>query len=189
MPRPDMFFRRTKKTPDAPSAQPAEDAPVYGNMRAAVEHHEAATHPDGRFLVDYHNRMLAEQGGIRRTDLPCRALSPIMPNLFMMAPVTPAAEDWEIRIVGQEIITRLGIDATGHRISEFLTPDQTAHHATIYRDVAAGRRLSITTGRIEGLDRDYVTVEFVHVPLLGPDGQSKWMMGGVFFGDLIRTLI
>lgn len=184
-----MFFRRTKKTPDAPSAQPAEDAPVYGNLRANVEHHDAATHPDGIFLLNYHFRMMAEQGGIRRTDLPCRELSPIMANLFMMAPVTPEAKDWEIRLLGQEIITRLGVEASGRRISEVLTQDQAEHHANVYRDVAAGHRLSITRGSLEGMGREFVSVEFVHVPLLGPDGQSKWMMGGVFFGDLIRTLI
>lgn len=181
-----MFFRRPKKTPDAAAAQLAEDEPRYGATQAKVEHQENATHPDGMFLIGYHNRMMAEQGGIRRSDLPCRALAPIMPNIFMMAPVTPAADDWEIRLVGQEIISRFGIDPTGSRISEFLSPAQTEHHAEGYRDVAAGC-LSITTGSIEGLDRDHVTVEFVHLPLLGPDGRSKWMMGGVFFGDLVRT--
>jgi hypothetical protein len=189
-----MLFRRfQKQSPAAEMPQTGEAGAIHpadtdgGHMRADVVHHQSASHPDGVFLLSYYEKKKEEHGMPRRRDLPCRELAPIMPNLFIMAPVTPQADDWAIRLAGQDIVGRLGLEPKGRAISEFLTAEQTVHHAQVYRDVAAGRRLSITTGRIKGLHRDHVSMEFVHVPLLGPDEQSLWILGGVFFGDTIRV--
>lgn len=165
-----------------PAFSDQAEAPV----RVAVEHLDAPQHPDAcrfhRYYLD-----LAAQGRLpARADFPVRALAPLMPGLFIIAPAGPAHapdSDWRFRLIGTAITERLGLDATGMAISQLLSPDQLAHHAGVYTDVAHGRRLSITRGCFEGLDREYVQVEIVHVPMAAPDGVSRWVLGLMAFTD------
>jgi len=142
---------------------------------------KAPTHPGALKLVSYVEEKRANNDWPRRRNLPDKALASIMPNIFMLAPADPDGADWRFRLVGQEIVDRLGFDPTGSLISTLFAPEEALRHAKEYRDVIAGTRDSISRCVFRGIDRDFLTMEIIHVPMLGADGETFWILGGMFF--------
>ncbi|MEQ8747922.1 PAS domain-containing protein [Pyruvatibacter sp.] len=150
-------------------------------MRIDVTHFQKPEHPDGKLLLAYYEHQLANGTLPRRRDMPAREILSILPNMFILEPANAPATDWRFRLMGQHLVTRFGADATGLCISQAYASDQVEHNAAVYRAVVNGERLSITRGIFEGIDREFLEMEIVHVPMLGSDDKTRWILGGLFF--------
>ncbi|WP_439814192.1 PAS domain-containing protein [Zavarzinia sp. CC-PAN008] len=114
-----------------------------------------------------------------RADVPCRDLLRFMPNLILFEPLDDGA-DWHFRLVGSAIRQRFGIEPTGLTVRGLYTPADAEVQAGLYRWLARESEPSITRGRVLGLDRDYLDVEFCNMPLPARDPGQPWLLTGVF---------
>jgi len=169
---------------DIPAAQSAQDA-VSGNMkmRTQLEICDTAQSDGGRALVAYYEEHRSRNALPRRKQMPSRSLLGIMSHLFMLEPVDEDGTDWRFRLVGQEVVERIGVDATGLCISQAYEPDVARRNASDYRDIAMNHMVRITRGTLDGINREYLDMEIVHVPMIGSDETTPWVLGGLFVSD------
>ncbi len=150
-------------------------------MRIEVDQLDKPTHPDGLVLLDYFESHRARGVVPRRADLPAREIVRILPNVFILEPIDPEGLDWRLRLLGQGLVDRFGADPTGLAISQIYATDQVEYNAGVYRAVVAGERLSVTRGTFQDIDREFLTFEIVHTPIIGSDEKTRWVLGGIFF--------
>ncbi len=169
---------------DIPAAPTAEGT-VSGNtkMRTQLEICDTAQSDGGRALVAYYEEHRSRNTLPLRRQMPSRTLLGIMSNLFMLEPVDGDGTDWRFRLVGQEVVERIGVDATGLCISQAYEPDVALRNANDYRDIAMNHMVRITRGTFAGINREYLDMEIVHVPMVGSDGMTPWVLGGLFVSD------
>ncbi|MEO0962918.1 MAG: PAS domain-containing protein, partial [Pseudomonadota bacterium] len=139
-----------------------------------------ATSDGGQTLLNYYTSHQARGQLPRRSDMPCRELLGIMPDLFMLEPVDAAGDDWRFRLVGQRLVEQVGVDATGLCISQAYEGADAERNAGDYRDVAMNGNTRITCGTFHGIDREFLQMEIVHVPMIGANGETPWVLGGLF---------
>lgn len=169
---------------DIPAAQTAQDA-VAGNMkiRTQLEICDTALTEGGRALVAYYQEHRSRNALPRRKKMPSRPLLGIMSNLFMLEPADEAGTDWRFRLVGQEVVERIGADATGLCISQAYEPDVARRNANDYCDIAMNHMVRITRGTFAGINREFLGMEIVHVPMIGSDDITPWVLGGLFVSN------
>lgn len=144
-----------------------------------VARHETPEHPDARALVAVCEAAIAAGTPLARKDVPSRPLLRFMPQVFLLEPLEGGA-DWRFRLFGAGIAQRLGGDPTGAKISELYSPDQVRHQAEEYRITAELRRPAVTGGKLYGIERDFLKLEFCNLSLEPPAGDVRWILGGVF---------
>lgn len=161
------------------------DALIRGGHKLDIKVTPAteAHHPLARMMLAFFSGKQRTNALPSRTDLPHRDLLPVLPFIFMLEPTGGDMTDWRFRLVGHGITARLGGDPTGLCISEIYKPAQVAPNAASYADVATSRAPHITTGSFHGIDREFLTFEIVHLPMLGNDERTIWVLGGLFFND------
>jgi hypothetical protein len=166
---------------DIPAALTAKDV-VEGRqqIRTQLTICDTATSDGGRTLLNYYQSHQARGVLPKRTDMPCRELLGIMPDLFMLEPVDAAGHDWRFRLVGQGLVEHVGVDATGLCISQAYEAEDAKRNAGDYRDIAMNGNTRITRGTFHGIDREFLQMEIVHVPMVGSDGVTPWVLGGLF---------
>jgi hypothetical protein len=139
----------------------------------------AAAHPRGQELVRIWTEARDSGRPMARGDVPSRKLLKLMPHLFLLEPNADGS-DWRFRLAGTAIGRRFGADPTGSLISEIYDRRQANDQAAIYKRVVTSDAPHVTHGRIEGIDRQFLTIEFCHLPLLPPGQGLYWLLGGVF---------
>jgi hypothetical protein len=154
---------------------------MEGPARIAATPQDGPSHPDARKLMEF---WAAHSGGGRlpkRQEIPCRALRSLMPYLYLMAPIDPELTDWRHRVVGSEVMERLGMErARGLCVSQTHDPELAAFRVGAYREICADGLPRISRGRILGLGRDFYQIEVVHLPIDAGNG-ARWILGGMFF--------
>lgn len=140
-------------------------------------------HPLGQKLVEIWTRARDAGHPLARADIPSRPLLRLMPHIFLLEPNADGS-DWRFRLFGTAIASRFGGDATNRLISETYDEAQAHDQAEIYRNVALGGAPHITQGRVEGIDRQYLKIEFCHLPIEPPAPGLRWLLGGVFVFEL-----
>lgn len=163
----------------------AAQGAVTGNMkmRTQLEICDTVQSDGGRALVAYYEEHRSRNALPHRKQMPSRPLLGIMSHLFMLEPVDGDGTDWRFRLVGQEVVERIGVDATGLCISQAYEPDVARRNANDYRDIAMNKMVRITRGTFTGIDREYLDMEIVHVPMIGADDTTPWVLGGLFVSD------
>ena len=147
----------------------------------------AMSHPQSRLLVDFWKRHRRDGRLLSRSALPCREAAPFLPSIFMLEPTSAAGDDWRLRVVGTTLTRWLDFDPTGMTISEFYHPDHIAHNAGIYRMVTREKRLHVTQGRLSGVNRDFLRLEIVHLPIEGASPEDILLLGCIsIFGEKDR---
>jgi hypothetical protein len=169
-------------------SEQADSAPESGVARAQreaqriaidVKPQPAAEHPRGQELVRIWAEARAAGQPMTRGDVPSRKLLKLMPHLFLLEPNADGT-DWRFRLAGTAIGRRFGADPTGALISQIYDRRQADDQAAIYKRVVSGNAPHVTQGRIEGIDRQFLKIEFCHLPLLPPGQGLNWLLGGVF---------
>ncbi|MEQ8327347.1 PAS domain-containing protein [Parvibaculum sp.] len=144
----------------------------------------AASHPQSRLLIDFWERHRRNGRLLSRAELPCREAAPLLPSLFVLEPADPAREDWRLRVVGTTLTRWLDFDPTGMTISEFYHPDHVAHNAGVYRMVTSEKQPHVTQGRLCGINRDFLRLEIVHLPMEGATPDEILLLGSIsIFGE------
>ncbi|MBA4210142.1 MAG: hypothetical protein C0454_11480 [Parvibaculum sp.] len=136
-------------------------------------------HPQSVELIDFWERRSTGGRLLRRTDLPCREAVSLLPSIFILEPLGQDGEDWRLRVVGTLLTRWLDFDPTGMSIRELYHPDHVAHDAERYRAVTSERRLHITQGRLCGVNRDFLDLEIVHLPMEGASPEDILVLGCV----------
>ncbi len=166
---------------DLPAAPTAKDVIEGGQqMRTQLTICDTVATAGGQTLLNYYKSHQARGVLPQRTDMPCRELLGIMPDLFMLEPVDAAGQDWRFRLVGQGIVEHVGVDATGLCVSQAYEPTDAERNAGDYREIAMNGNTRITRGTFHGIDREFLQMEIVHVPMIGSDGVTPWVLGGLF---------
>lgn len=159
-----------------PRNQPLPAAQAV-RMEALVEAIPAATHPESLALIAFWEKHRVNGRVLRRADLPCREAAPLLPNVFVLQPTDETAADWRLRLVGTKLTRWLDFDPTGLTISGFYHPDHVAHNADVYRMVTRDRRPHVTQGRLGGVNRDFLKLEIVHLPMEGASEDEMLLLG------------
>ncbi|WP_439814193.1 hypothetical protein [Zavarzinia sp. CC-PAN008] len=148
------------------------------NVRAVPE----PRFPLARDLMALWRQRDAEGARITRADVPSRPLLRFMPFIILFEPINDG-DDWLFRLVGSEIRQRFGVELTGMTIRGLYEAEEAAGRAAHYRRLTLGGVPMVTRGRVLGVDRDFMDVEFCDIPLPGRDPLQPWLMTGVFLAS------
>jgi hypothetical protein len=140
-----------------------------------------AQHPSSKLLLDYWSRARAEGRLLTRDEIPGRAILHLMGNIALASPADAAGADWLIRLVGEVVTERFGGTPAGSLISEAHDPVCAESSIRRFQETARTGEPRILRGRFIGIERDFYDVENVHLPILGPDKRTIWILGGIFF--------
>ena len=135
-------------------------------------------HPGARKLIDYwRSKRSGHQPPARPLIRPDEILS-LLPNVFIAEPTNG---DWRYRLAGTGIAGRVHVELTGKTLRQVFEPGTAEFARKLYASVADGTEPVSSKGRFLGLGIEDATVENIHLPILAPDGQTVWILGGVFF--------
>jgi hypothetical protein len=157
------------------AAAPRDDRRIAIDVKPQT----GSEHPRGQELVRIWTEAREQGRPMTRGDVPSRKLLKLMTHLFLLEPNADGS-DWRFRLAGTAIARRFGADPTGALISQIYDRRQASDQAAIYKRIATNDAPHITQGRIEGIDRQFLKIEFCHLPLLPPGQGLNWLLGGVF---------
>jgi len=140
-------------------------------------------HPQSRDVIDFWQKHRVNGRLLSRSKLPCRETVSLLPSIFVLERMDEAGEDWRIRLVGTHLTRWLDFDPTGLTISAFFHPNSLAHNASVYRSVTEERRIHITHGRLHGVNRDFLRLEIVHLPMEGAGPDEMLLLGCISIFD------
>lgn len=144
----------------------------------------AASHPQSKLLIDFWDRHRKDGRLLTRSELPCREAAAFLPSVFMLERTSAAGTDWRLRVVGTTLTRWLDFDPTGMTISDFYHPDHVAQNAEVYRMVTDEKRPHVTQGRLCGVNRDFLRLEIVHLPMEGATPDDILLLGCIsIFGE------
>lgn len=145
---------------------------------------DTPVHPQSIKLIDFWQRHRTEDRLLSRSDLPCREAASLLPSLFVLEQADADGENWRLRVVGTTLTRWLDFDPTGMTIREIYHPGHVGHDAEIYRMVTREKRPHITQGRLCGVDRDFLDLEIVHLPMEGASADEILLLGCIsIFGE------
>lgn len=160
--------------------RPASDRAPQGAVRQIETQVVAVTeplHPQSRELIAFWEKHRVDGRLLSRAELPCRDTVSLLPSIFVLERKDEAGEDWRLRVVGTHLTRWLDFDPTGLTISAFYHPKCVAHNAGVYREVTTKRRPHITHGRLHGVNRDFLKLEIVHLPMEGSGPDDMLLLG------------
>lgn len=143
-----------------------------------VEELAAPVHPKNVTLVQYWSSKADAAGIVHRSDINPVDLKKVIGGLFIVEPVDDGA-DLLYRLVGFQNESRLGMRCMGRRFSECYAPGMAADQIAFHLQVAASGKPAFLSGRLLGLDLEYVNFEASYLPVR-TDGGGWQMMGGMY---------
>jgi hypothetical protein len=177
-------LRQRKTRKDEPPAL-AVDATAHAGIRIETEvlPIPAPTHPTTIALQAFWESRHDGRHLLNRADLPCREAAALLPHIFVLERADADGNDWRLRLVGTELTGWLGFDPTGQTISSLYHPSCIDHNARVYRMVTMLRSPHVTQGRIGGVNRDFLKLEIVHLPMEGTSPGNMMLLGGIAIFD------
>jgi hypothetical protein len=103
-------------------------------------------------------------------------------RLMVLEPVHEG-DDWRFRVVGNELIRRLGFDPTWTTIRGMHPGEDGALLASRYCEIAAGGRPAVTRVRQRMADGEVLVSEDVARAVEPADGGVHWIVVGRFYAD------
>lgn len=162
------------------TARPRKE-PLPGVMPVRIETEtlpiETASHPQSLDLIAFWELHRVNGRLLSRAALPCREAAPLLPSIFVLEPTDETGTDWRLRLVGTRLTHWLDFDPTGLTISQCYHPDYVDHNAGVYRKVTGERRIHVTQGRLCGVNRDFLDLEIVHLPMEGASKDEILLLG------------
>jgi hypothetical protein len=153
--------------------------PGAGAAVLEIEESLTSKHPDLHRLLGYYQERRRADGLLLRGELEPRDLAEILPSLCIAEPT--AGGDWRFRLIGTGLVDKFGREFTGKTVRAIYDQKSAVRVIDIYDRVARGRHAIMCRGRFLGLSIEHVRAESVQVPLLGADGRTIMIFGGVFF--------
>jgi hypothetical protein len=150
-----------------------------GAAMLEIEESVTSKHPDLHRLLAYYQERRRTDGLLPRAVVAPRDLTELLPSLCIAEPT--AGGDWRFRLIGTGLVERFGREFTGRTVRAVYEQKSARTVVDIYDRVARGRHAIMCRGRFLGLGIDYLRCESVQVPLLGADGRTVMIFGGVFF--------
>lgn len=150
-----------------------------GAAMLEIEESLTSKHPDLHRLLAYYQERRRPDGLLSRGALVPRDLVELLPSLCIAEPVGDG--DWRFRLIGTGLVDRFGSEFTGRTVRAIYEQKSARTVVGIYDRVAEGRHAIMCRGRFLGLRIEHLRCESVQVPLLGADGRTIMILGGVFF--------
>jgi hypothetical protein len=144
----------------------ARDRPVHRGARQMLETWQARE-AQGRFVVG--------------RDVPSRDLARVLSGLALFQPILHG--DFRVRLAGLALRRRFGRDVTGEKLSELMDSAQFARHAAGLRELLESGKPLVVETRVMDAGRMRMCYELVAVRVFAPDGETPWVMSGMFFHD------
>lgn len=140
-------------------------------------------HAQSLKLMEFWQRHCHEGRLLSRSDLPCREAASFLPSVFVLEPMDDEGYDWRLRVVGTTLTRWLDFDPTGMTIRDIYHPATVDKDAGIYRMVTREKRPHITQGRLSGINRDFLSLEIVHLPMEGASPGEVLLLGCISIFD------
>ena len=166
----NMFSQRWSGSERAPAGTPKQIETIVVPVPEPL-------HPQSRELVAFWEKHRADGRLLSPAKLPCRETVSLLPSIFVLERMDEPGEDWRLRVVGTHLTRWLDFDPTGLTISAFYHPNCVAHNAGVYRAVTEERRMHITHGRLHGVNRDFLRLEILHLPMEGASPDDMLLLG------------
>ena len=105
-----------------------------------------------------------------RADIDPLELKPFMGDMFMLD-VVGEPKRFRYRLIGTNIVARVGRDSTGKFQEETYSPEQAAQNNAHYRSICETKKPTRNFGVINWVGRNFLRYEIANVPLAG-DGET-----------------
>jgi hypothetical protein len=139
---------------------------------------ERPAHHGARLLLE--NWAAQKQRFVVGRDVPSRALAKVLSGLALYE---PEGGDFRVRLAGMGLRRRFGRDVTGERLSVVLGGAQfETYRRPMERLLATGKPLVVEM-RMTEEGRTKLCFELVALRVFAPDGETPWVMSGIFFHD------
>ena len=162
----DLFLR---------SSQPVMG---LGHIGVDAEVVAAPQHPDALKLLAYWQSKNGGGGIPARASIQPNEILPLLPQIFI---AEPHDSEWRYRLFGTGIAARCAVDFTGRATRRIYEPGTAEACIRMYNSVARRLQPVHLRARYLGLGIEHATMEGVQLPILGRDGRTVWVLGGVFF--------
>jgi len=148
------------------------------NVNYDVTEIAVPSHQKNRLLLDYWRTKIDPAGVVHRRDINPAALKGVLGGFFIVEP-TDEGRDLFYRLVGSQNERRLGMRFMGRRFTEVYSADMAADQIAFHNRVFASGAPSFLSGRLLGIDLEYVRFEASYLPVLSDDGFWQ-MIGGMY---------
>ncbi len=162
---------------------------IWGDLNTrAGGFHEVFTvmrepsHYDARHLFEFWRERNSEGGFIVGRHVPSRPLARLLSHLVVYEPLN-GGEDFRARIAGTSLLRRFGRDISGCKLSELFEPDAfEAQRDDMQSLLRTGKPCVLEVkASLDGYPA--LHFEIVALPVLAPDGQTPWILSGLFYYD------
>lgn len=140
------------------------------------------TSPVLRGLRDYWRDLRGARAMPSRADIDPAHIPSLLPYVFLVD-VAGTPPVFRYRLIGTEITKMAGRDATGCLLDEGLYGDNTDRMLLTYRACVADRSPKAVRETVQFVDKDWITVEVLLVPLSPDGGDITMIFGGVDIVD------
>jgi len=139
-------------------------------------------HPQSIQLIEFWRERENAGGLVTGRDIPSKAISSILRNLILYEPVADCS-DFRVRHAGTAFVGHYGVDVTGELMSELFDEDIFTFNLAKAKEVMNSDKPEIYDANLTqfGISRQHY--EVVLLPVLAPDGISKWTLCGIFHFD------
>lgn len=138
----------------------------------------APLHPKNQFLLNYWNDKRDAQGIVFRSYVNPADLKSVLGGFYIVEPVDEG-QDLLYRLVGSQNESRLGMRFMGRRFTECYAAEMATDQIAFHKRVFETGTPTFLTGRLLGVDLEYVTFEASYLPIhLGSGGFQ--MIGGLY---------
>lgn len=156
----------------------AQRAGGLGHIGLRAELIPSPLHPDALKLLAYWESKRTDKGLVSRAAIAPQEILPLLPSLFI---AEPRAADWSYRLFGTGIAARCGVDFTNKTVAQVYDPETSEACHRLYRSIACRLQPTYVRGNYLGLGIEHATIEALNFPILGRDGRTIWIFGGIFF--------
>ncbi|MCR9256545.1 MAG: PAS domain-containing protein [Alphaproteobacteria bacterium] len=149
-----------------------------------IEKIEALSFPRGLQLLEYYRSKIPRDGGLpHRDQFEFSELLPLAPYMFIAEPISGGA-DWRYRLLGTRLVARFGQDYTNRPFSEnFRELGLVQDAIELSNQVAKEGKPRFFAARFTDTETRQIRLETMSLPILAPDGETVWLLGGTFFED------
>lgn len=132
-------------------------------------------------LLEHWNAKRGEQPAPHRADIDPLDIPRLLPILNLIE-VTHGPLAFRHRLVGTELVDKLGRDVTGEVVGAGLYAEAAEEILDTLRTIVEQVRPYYRLARLDWFERRWLTMESLELPLLGDDGRVAMVLRGATFG-------
>jgi len=159
-------------------------------VRPVTEPHfiDAPHDPDLQALYEYWDTLRGERPMPRRADIDPAKIPRLLPHIVMYT-VMPGGGGYTIRLVGEEVVSVAGRNATGQPAGSTMPPRAAEILNTILDEVATERVAKFRAGKAHWQpDKSHRDYEACFLPLSADGDTVNIILCGISFSALVRGI-